>query len=123
MHAADGLDEISLDGDTYVAELKDGQVTEYTLNPAQFGINSSASSRLAVHNIDEAKAKLHSVFDQQPGPARDIVALNAGAAIYVAGLAASLNEGVEKAQDAIASGAAKAKLAQLIRFTQQFAAS
>lgn len=123
VHAADGLDEISLDGDTYVAELKDGQVTEYTLNPAQFGINSSASSYLAVHNIDEAKAKLHSVFDQQPGPARDIVALNAGAAIYVAGLAASLNEGVEKAQDAIAGGAAKAKLAQLIRFTQHFAAS
>ena len=122
VHAADGLDEISLDGDTYVAELKDGQVTEYTLNPAQFGINSSASSYLAVHNIDEAKAKLHSVFDQQPGPARDIVALNAGAAIYVAGLAASLGEGIKKAQSTIASGAAKAKLEQLIKFTQQFAA-
>ena len=122
VHAADGLDEISLDGDTYVAELKDGKVTEYTLNPAQFGINSSASSYLAVHNIDEATAKLRSVFDLQPSPARDIVVLNAGAAIYVAGLASSLSEGLEKAQHTIASGAAKAKLEQLIKFTQQFAA-
>ena len=122
VHAADGLDEISLDGDTYVAELKDGQVTEYTLNPAQFGITSSASSYLAVHNIDEATAKLRSVFDLQPSPARDIVVLNAGAAIYVAGLASSLSEGVEKARHTIANGAAKAKLEQLIKFTQQFAA-
>ena len=97
-------------------------MTEYTLNPAQFRINASASSYLAVHNIDEAKAKLRSVFDQQPGPARDIVAMNAGAAIYVAGLATTLSEGIEKAQHTIESGAARTKLEQLIKFTQQFAA-
>jgi len=120
VHAADGLDEISLAGDTFVAELKDGAIREYTLNPAQFGMQPSTSEGLAVHNIDEAKAMFATALGQ-PGPARDIVALNAGAAIYVAGLAVSLVDGVEKACATIASGAAKAKLAQLVAFTCQFA--
>jgi len=120
VHAADGLDEISLDGDTYVAELKDGKVTEYTLNPAQFGLAASSSNLLTVHNMEEAQAMFFAVLDNQAGPARDIVALNAGAAIYVAGVAATLADGVAKAQAVLESGAAKAKLQQLIAFSNQF---
>jgi len=119
VHAADGLDEISLAGDTFVAELKDGAIREYTLNPARFGMQPSASEGLAVHNIDEAKAMFGAALGQ-PGPARDIVALNAGAAIYVGGLAQTLEAGVEKAIHVIASGAARAKLEQLIDFSKRF---
>ncbi|OFZ96670.1 MAG: anthranilate phosphoribosyltransferase, partial [Betaproteobacteria bacterium RBG_19FT_COMBO_58_11] len=70
VHAADGLDEISLGGDTYVAELREGDVSEYTLNPQQFGLDSCSSEKLAVHNIDEARAMLLSVFDNRDGPAK-----------------------------------------------------
>ncbi len=121
VHAADGLDEISLGGDTYVAELREGDVSEYTLNPQQFGLDSCASEKLAVHNIDEAKAMLLSVFDNKDGPAKDIVAINAGAAIYVGGAAATLEDGLAKARTAIESGAASAKLNALISYTQRFA--
>ena len=117
VHAADGLDEISLGGDTYVAELRAGDVSEYSLNPQQFGLDNCASEKLAVHNIDEAKAMLQSVFENQDGPAKDIVTLNAGAAIYVGAAASTLQEGVAKARAAIESGAAQAKLQQLIQFT------
>ena len=120
VHAADGLDEISLDGDTYVAELKEGTVTEYVLNPAGFGLTSSSSNALVVHNIDEAKAIFLSVLDNHTGAARDIVALNAGAAIYVAGLTQTLVDGVTKAKKVIESGAAKAKLQQLVNFSGRF---
>ena len=120
VHAADGLDEISLGGDTYVAELRDGEVSEYTLNPQQFGMDNCSSEKLAVHNIEEARAMLLSVFDNRDGPAKDIVALNAGAAIYVGGAATTLQEGIAKARAAIESGAAKAKLEALASFTQRF---
>ena len=120
VHAADGLDEISLGGDTYVAELREGDVSEYTVNPQQFGLDNCASEKLAVHNIDEAKAMLQSVFDNQDGPAKDIVALNAGAAIYVGGAASTLEAGIAKAQAAIESGAAKAKLDALVVFSSRF---
>jgi anthranilate phosphoribosyltransferase len=120
VHAADGLDEISLAGDTFVAELKNRKVTEYTLNPVQFGFAPCSSDKLTVHNIDEAKAMFFAALNNQDGPARDIVALNAGAAIYVAGASASLAEGIAAAQAALASGAAKTKLAQLVAFTSRF---
>lgn len=120
VHAADGLDEISLGGDSYVAELREGDVSEYTLNPQQFGLDNCASEKLAVHNIDEAKAMLHAVFDNQDGPAKDIVTLNAGAAIYVSGAAGTLQEGIAKARAAIESGAAKAKLEALVAFSNGF---
>jgi len=120
VHAADGLDEISLGGDTYVAELREGDVSEYTLNPQQFGLDNCASEKLTVHNIDEARAMLHSVFDNQDGPAKDIVALNAGAAIYVGGAALTLEAGITKARAAIESGAAKAKLEALVVFSNGF---
>ena len=121
VHAADGLDEISLGGDTYVAELRDGEVSEYTLNPQQVGMDNCSSEKLAVHNIDEAKAMLLSVFDNRDGPAKDIVAINAGAAIYVGGAAATLQAGIAQARVTIESGAAKAKLEALVTFSQKFA--
>ncbi len=107
VHADDGLDEISLGASTHVAELKDGQISEYTLNPEDFGLVRVASEKLAVSSVEESKAMLLAALDNQAGPARDIVALNAGAALYVSGRAASLAEGVLAAQAALASGAAR----------------
>ena len=110
-----------MSGDTSVAELRDGKITEYTLNPRQFGMNVCSADKLAVRDIEEAKVMLQQALSQPSGAARDIVALNAGAAIYVAGLATSLVEGVAKAQAAITNGTASAKLKALVSFTQQFA--
>jgi anthranilate phosphoribosyltransferase len=115
VHGSDGLDEITLGGITHIAELKEGKVSEYAVQPGDFGLHNSPIDAIRVANADEAKAMLLSVLDNQPGAARDIVQLNAGAAIYVAGLSASLAEGVQKAGAVIASGAAKNKLVQLIR--------
>lgn len=113
VHADDGLDEISLGAATHVAELKNGQISEYTINPEDFGLARCASEKLAVSSVEESKTMLLAAIDNQPGPARDIVALNAGAALYVSGVAASLAEGVLAAQSAIASGAARSKLEAL----------
>ncbi len=110
VHADDGLDEISLGSSTFVAELKNGQISEYTINPEDFGFARCASEKLAVGSVEESKIMLLAALDNQPGPARDIVALNAGAALYVSGAAASLAEGVLAAQSALASGAARTKL-------------
>ena len=99
----------------YVAELKDGQVNEYTVTPEQFGLPSAPLDTVRVANAAEAKAMLLGVLDNQTGAARDIVLLNAGAAIYVSGLAGSLTHGIEKAAEIIASGAASKKLQQLIQ--------
>jgi anthranilate phosphoribosyltransferase len=115
VHGSDGLDEITISGSSYIAELKDNQVNEYTVAPDEFGLKTAPLNDIRVTNADEAKAMLLSVLDNQPGAARDIVQLNAGAAIYVSGLAASLAEGVKKADEIIASGAAKNKLVQLIQ--------
>ncbi len=119
VNGSDGLDEITISGPTNIAELKDGQVSEYTVTPEQFGFKSAPLDSIRVSNIDEAKAMLLGVLDNQPGAARDIVQLNAGAAIYAAGLGATLAEGVKKATEAIASGAAKHKLAQLIAISHE----
>lgn len=119
VHGADGMDEISISEGTYVAELKDGKVREYTVHPGDFGLPSAPVDLLRVANIDEACEKLLGVLDNETGAPRDIVQLNAGAAIYVAGLAASLKEGIAKADRAIASGAAKEKLQQLIEFSNR----
>jgi anthranilate phosphoribosyltransferase len=111
----DGLDEITISGPTNIAELKNGQVNEYTVTPEQFGLQSAPLDSIRVATVDEAKTMLLSVLDNQPGSARDIVQLNAGAAIYASGLTATLADGVKKAAETIASGAAKHKLAQLIQ--------
>ncbi|HLP97974.1 MAG TPA: anthranilate phosphoribosyltransferase [Sideroxyarcus sp.] len=110
----DGLDEITISGATNVAELKDGQVNEYTIAPEDFGLRSEPLDTIRVANTAEAKAMLLGVLDNKPGPALDIVLLNAGAAIYAAGLADTLAAGVKKAAATVASGAAKNKLAQLV---------
>jgi anthranilate phosphoribosyltransferase len=113
VHGADGMDEISFTGDTFVAELKDGQVHEYTLNPVQFGLPLHALASIQIENATQSKAMILDVLNGQQGAARDIVLLNAGAAIYVAGLTPSLADGVQKAAEVIDSGAALAKLEAL----------
>ncbi|MGA8147906.1 MAG: anthranilate phosphoribosyltransferase [Gallionellaceae bacterium] len=119
VHGSDGLDEITISGPSYIAELKDGQVNEYTITPEAFGLNSAPLSDIRVANAGEAKAMLMAVMDNQPGAARDIVCLNAGAAIYVAGLSASLSGGVTMASESMASGAARNKLEQLIQVSNE----
>jgi anthranilate phosphoribosyltransferase len=122
VHGADGMDEISISDGTYVAELKDDKVTEYTIHPDLFGMTTAPLDQLKVDNINEACEKLSGVLNDEAGAPRNIVQLNAGAAIYVAGLADSLEAGVEIADQAIASGAAKAKLDQLIKLSKSFKA-
>jgi anthranilate phosphoribosyltransferase len=117
VHGADGMDEISFSGDTYVAELKDGKVSEYVLNPQQFGMGLHRAESIRVQNAEESKVIILAVLDGQPGPARDIVLLNAGAAIYVAGQATSLQDGIARAAQVIDDGTARAKLQQLIELS------
>ncbi|MGI9045234.1 MAG: anthranilate phosphoribosyltransferase [Burkholderiales bacterium] len=117
VHGADGIDEISLGAETYVAELKGGAITEYALNPQRFGFSAADPAALRVPDREQAKAMLLSALDNRPGPARNIVALNAGAAIYVSGIAPTLEDGVAKARTALESGAARAKLRQLVEFS------
>ncbi len=117
VNGSDGLDEITISGSTFVAELKNAQVNEFTINPEEFGLQSSPLDSIRVANTDEAKDMLLGVLDNQPGAARDIVLLNAGAAIYVSGLSSTLAQGVKNAAQVIASGAAKNKLAQLIQIS------
>lgn len=113
VHGADGMDEISFTGDTFVAELKNGEVKQYTINPAQFGLPLHQLNTIQVKNAEESKAMVLEVLSGKDGPARDIVLLNAGAAIYVAGIAENLAAGIEKAKQVIDSGAALEKLNQL----------
>ena len=115
VHGADGMDEISISGPTFIAELKDGVVREYTVQPQDFGLKASPLNDIQVANGDEAKAMLLAVMNNQAGAARDIVLLNAGAAVYVSGIVTSLAEGVIKAGEIIASGAAQQKLQQLVQ--------
>ena len=119
VHGEDGLDEITIAGKTRIGELKNGEVSEYTIRPEDFGMKVSAIETIQVENSDQSKALLQSVLDNQPGPALDIVLLNAGAAIYVSGVADTLQEGVEVARVAVESGAAKEKLRQLVEITHQ----
>jgi len=117
VHGLDGLDEISISGPTFIGELKDGKVTEYTLEPKRFGMQTGELSSLQVSNVEESKKMVMSVLQNHSGAPRDIVALNAGAAVYVAGKAASLEEGVFLALQAIETGAAIRKLEQFTAFT------
>jgi anthranilate phosphoribosyltransferase len=121
VHGADGMDEISFAGDTYVAELKNGQVKEYVVNPQQFGLPLHDVKSIQVHSAEESKTIILDVLAGQKGAARDIVLLNAGAAIYVAGLVASMQEGIKRASEVIDSGAAKSKLEQLTALSQKVA--
>jgi len=115
---ADGMDEISFAGDTFVAELKNGQVREYTVNPKQFGLGLHDVASIKVADASASKAMILDVLAGKAGAARDIVLLNAGAAIYVAGLVDSLQDGIAKAAETLDSGKARQKLEQLIAMTQ-----
>jgi anthranilate phosphoribosyltransferase len=116
VHGREGLDEISISGETLVGELRDGEVKEYSLHPQQFGMQVHDIATLRVDTVQESKDRVMRVLDNAPGPERDIVTLNAGAAIYAAGIADSLVAGVEQARKAIASGDARAKLAELVAY-------
>ncbi|MDP4597488.1 MAG: anthranilate phosphoribosyltransferase [Pseudomonadales bacterium] len=121
VHAADGLDEISIAAETYVAELKNGEISEYTLQPESFGVARQSISGLTVANSQESLVLVEAALAGKNPAATDIVALNAGAAIYVAGLCSDLGAGVEMARDAIGGGMALEKLKDFVDFTQQLA--
>jgi len=114
VHAEDGMDEISISAPTRVAELKDGEVSSYRITPTDFGMETASLDTLRVGSAEESLAMIRAVFADQSGPARDIVCLNAGAAIYVAGCADSLAAGIEVAASAISSGKAAEVLDNLV---------
>jgi len=119
VHALDGLDEISIGSDTHIAELKNNQITSYTIKPEDFALERAEVGQLAVSNAEESLSIIKGIFAGQIGPARDIVVMNAGAAIYAADLAQSLAQGMSMAQQLIDSGAAQQKLDALIQTSQQ----
>jgi anthranilate phosphoribosyltransferase len=121
VHGRDGLDEITLSGDTLVAELKDGEVREYTINPGQFGIGEHDGSMLKAQSREMSLAIVRRVLANEAGPARDIVLLNAGAALYAADVADSLADGIERARQALSSGAAAQTLERFVSTTQRLA--
>ncbi len=121
--ARDNMDEVSLGAATMVGELIDGQIREYDIHPEDFGLQMVASRNLQVAGIAESKQKILEALDNKTGPARDIVILNAGTALYAAGVADSIADGIARARDTIASGAARSKLDQFVQVTQQLAAS
>ena len=119
----DNMDEVSLGAGTMVGELVNGEIREYEIHPEDFGLQMTASRNLKVADSVESKAKMMEALNGVPGPAYDIVALNAGTALYAAGVATSIEDGLKKARTAIESGAATAKLARFVEVTQQLGAS
>ncbi len=117
VYGRDGMDEVSLGAATLVGELKDGEITEYEIHPEDFGLAMASNRALRVDTPDDSKAMLLGVLDNQSGPARDIVALNAGVALYAANVAPTMVAGLQLAQQALESGAARAKLAALVAFS------
>jgi anthranilate phosphoribosyltransferase len=117
----DGMDEISLGAATLVGELKNGKVTEYEIHPEDYGLSMVSNRGLRVADSAESKAMMFEALDNKPGTPREIVTLNAGAALYTANLADSVGEGIAKAREAIASGAARKKLDEFVAFTSKFA--
>ncbi len=123
VHAEDGLDEISINAPTRVAELKAGEIREDVIDPEALGLTPAPLSAIAADSTADSLATLRSVLEGTPGPARDIVVANAGAAIYTAGLADTFPDGMERAAEAIDSGRALEKLERLVAFTQSLAGS
>ena len=117
VHGEDGLDEITLSGPTLVAELKHGFVTEFKIEPKQFGLDNAPIEAIKAVDKEASKQMVLSVLNNEPGPAKDIVMLNAGAAIYVSGVANDLWAGVTRAREMIETGKARAKLDALVKFT------
>ena len=115
------MDEISLGAATLVGELKNGEIVEYEIHPEDFGLAMMSNRGLKVETAEQSKAMLLVALNNEPGAARDIVALNAGAALYAANLSNSIGEGLRLAQETLASGAARAKLDDFVRCTQKLA--
>ena len=122
VYGLDGLDEISISGPTMIGELVSGQVNEYLLHPSELGMELYDRRAIEVHTVAESKAMIQAVLEGQPGPAHNIAALNAGAAVYVSGISKTLKSGVEQAVQAIKSGAARHKLEEFVAFTQKLKA-
>ena len=121
VYGRDGMDEISLGAATLVGELKNGQITEYEIHPEDFGLTMASNRALRVDTPEQSMAMLRGVLDNEASAARDIVMINAGAALYAANVASSIADGLARARVAIESGAAKAKLAQFVAFGQKAA--
>jgi len=120
VQSEDGMDEISISAPTRIAELKDGEISTYKIEPEQFNMQRADISTLAVENVEDSLKVMHAVLDNQAGPSQDIVLLNAGAAIYTAGIEDSLDSGIASAQRVIENGSARAKLNELTKLTQSF---
>lgn len=118
VHGDGGMDEISLSGPTQVVELVDGEIKKYQISPDEFAIQRQPMTSIQVHSVEESLAMVRGVLDDEATPARDIVCLNAGAALYASGITHTLEKGVNQARAVLTSGAAKAKFQQLIDFTQ-----
>ena len=117
----DGMDELSLGAGSLVGELRDGKVREYDIHPEDFGISMAASRNLGVTGPEESKAMVMQALENVEGLPREIVALNAGAALYVAGVAEDIADGIDRARKAIASGAARARLDEFVAVTRELA--
>jgi anthranilate phosphoribosyltransferase len=120
VHSEDGMDEISIGAATHVAELKDNEIRDYIITPEEFGFERADIEQLAVDGAEQSLDVIKGVYGDKPGPARDIVLLNAGAAIYAAGLSDTLALGIETARDVIADGSAANKLDDLVSMTNSF---
>jgi anthranilate phosphoribosyltransferase len=123
VYGRDGMDEVSLGAATLVGELKDGHITEYEIHPEDFGMAMVSNRALRVDTPEQSQAVLRAVLNNESGAARDIVILNAGAALYAANVASSIKDGIDLARKAIESGAAKTKLDQFVAFTQKAGAA
>lgn len=121
VHSEDGLDEISLSAPTHVAELVNGEIKTYTLTPERFGMQRTPLDAITVTSVEQSLAMVRSVLADAPGPARDIVLMNAGAAIYAANLTDSIEGGIDRAREALASGEASRRLDALASLSQQLA--
>ena len=121
VHGNDGLDEITLSGSTMVAELRNGQISQYEIKPSDFGIANASMENLKVADAQESKAIILNIMNNQSGPARDVVCLNAGATLYAANVCKSIAEGVQLASSTITSGKAKQKIEAFVALTQSLA--
>jgi anthranilate phosphoribosyltransferase len=121
IYGMEGLDEISVSGRTMIGELKDGKISEYLVHPERFGLPVHDPKALRVTTVEESRKVVIAALENAAGPARDIVALNAGAAIYVGGQAPTFEDGVDKAFEILKSGAARGKLDAFVKLTQQLA--
>jgi anthranilate phosphoribosyltransferase len=117
VHGADGLDEISLSGDTHVAELHEGAIKRYTLTPEDFGMPRAPIESLRGGDATENAALIREILDEKPGPRRDVAVMNAAAALVASGIATTFKDGAQLAANAISSGSAQKKLAALVAFT------